>query len=282
MRGFIHHLFVPRESNNFRAKLLHNSNLLFIIAFLLVAQLLLVTIGENSPSVLGTSVHINTEELLILTNKVRVAHNLSPLVLNNDLGKAAELKAENMFAQNYWAHTSPNGTTPWYFFKQAGYTYTYAGENLARGFTKSEDIVNAWMASPTHRENMLSSNYTEIGFAIEEGELLSEDTTLVVEHFGNRETTPGDSIVVQTAGLQEPSRQTVVAAINTDSIVEKTALSKNLAVILLSFLILGFIVDMIVVKRKRIIRFVGHNIDHLFFLGSILILVLILGKGIVI
>ena len=90
-----------------------------------------------------------------------------------------------MFAKNYWAHVSPDGTTPWVFIKSAGYSYVYAGENLARGYNTSQDVVTAWMASPEHKQNMLSSNYQNVGFAIVTGNLTGEDTVLVVEMFGS-------------------------------------------------------------------------------------------------
>ena len=64
-----------------------------------------------------------------------------------------------MIAKNYWAHNAPDGASPWSFFKNVGYRYLYAGENLARDFGDSASVVNAWMNSPTHRDNLLSGRY---------------------------------------------------------------------------------------------------------------------------
>lgn len=139
---------------------------------------------------MGTSVDITSQELLLFTNQDRQKEGLSALTINNQLSQAAALKATDMFGKNYWAHNAPEGTTPWFFIKEAGYVYVYAGENLARGFNSSEDVVKAWMASPSHRENMLSKNYQDVGFAVVPGKLNGEDTVLVVEMFGGKGEVP--------------------------------------------------------------------------------------------
>src|SRR5204863_2082531 len=112
------------------------------------------------------------------------------LTISNELSRAASDKASDMFAKNYWAHNAPDGTTPWVFIKSSGYEYIYAGENLARGFTTSQSVVDAWMASPEHKENMLSKNYKNVGFAVATGNLNGEDTVLVVEMLGSTNYAP--------------------------------------------------------------------------------------------
>jgi hypothetical protein len=102
------------------------------------------------------------------------------------LSAAALAKANNMFEMQYWDHFGPNGETPWQFISAAGYTYYYAGENLAKGFTTSEGVHQAWMASPSHRENILSPNYKDIGVAILSGTLNGKNVTLVVQMFGSQ------------------------------------------------------------------------------------------------
>ena len=186
MKDFLHHLFLPRESNNHRAKLLHHSTISYIIVALFTLTFFFSFVEKNFASVLGISSNISSEELLVLVNQERQDRGLSVLALDSQLSSAANLKIQDMFANNYWAHTSPSGMSPWVFIKTAGYEYLYAGENLARGFTESRDVVKAWMESPSHRDNMLSSNYDEIGFAILPGNLTGEETVLVVEMFGRR------------------------------------------------------------------------------------------------
>ena len=104
-------------------------------------------------------------QILDLVNLDRTNHGLTSLTLNPTLNLAAQAKAEDMLAHNYFAHTSPSGATPWYWFKSLGYRYTYAGENLAEGYSDAVDLEKSWMASAPHRANILSPNYEELGLA---------------------------------------------------------------------------------------------------------------------
>src|SRR3989344_6873494 len=171
MKEFLHHLFIPRESNNYKAKLLHQTTLLLFIVFFIVGGLLLNITKTNYPTVLGISTDITSEQLITLLNQKRQENGLSTLSFSPELATAARNKANDMLSKNYWAHNSPDGVTPWVFLKEAGYNYVYAGENLARGFNNSLDVTNAWMASPTHRANVLSPNYSDVGFAVVIGNL---------------------------------------------------------------------------------------------------------------
>src|SRR4051812_20390869 len=125
MKVFLHHLFIPRSSNNHRAKLLHHQSLLWVILFLLVGQFFLRGVAPQMRGVLGAATDLSANELLLLTNQKRQAVGLKPLVLQDKLAVAAKEKGENMFALNYWAHVAPDGTQPWYFFNKAGYDYEY-------------------------------------------------------------------------------------------------------------------------------------------------------------
>lgn len=291
MREFFHNLFVPKESNNHRAKLLHNKILLFVIAIFLLSNFFLSTIKGINPEVLGTSIDISTEKLLLLTNQKRQEEGLPPLVLNDQLSQAARLKGEDMLKKNYWAHNSPDGDTPWVFFKKVGYEYIYAGENLARGFTNSDDIIKAWMASSSHKENILSQNYQEVGFAVSRGNFLGEDTTLVVEMFGNK--TPQIAVkqsnnlaknnIEVPIGPKASTQQSepLVASVKTKPLVNSGVLSWNISLFILLLFIFIFALDMIIIERKKIIRVVGHNLDHIIFLGALLTIILIFSRGII-
>lgn len=118
------------------------------------------------------------------TNKARVSEGQAPLVRNAFLDEAARLKAEDMAKNSYFAHWSPTGVSPWHWFDEAGYSYTHAGENLAVHFTDSSEVVEAWLDSPTHRANILSGNYSEIGIGTAEGKYEGYDTVFVVQMFG--------------------------------------------------------------------------------------------------
>ena len=288
MRDLLHHLFVPNANNNFRAKLLHHKNILLATLLLFFGGLFLSVIRTNYPSILGVSVDISAQKLLLLTNEQRIKNNLPPLTLNSKLSLAAGRKAEDMFVQNYWAHNSPDGKTPWVFIRGSGYNYIYAGENLARGFDTADDVVSAWMASSRHKENILSENFKEIGFAVQKGKLDGEETVLVVEEFGNE----GVIQVAQNPQNQQ-MREVSSSADNVlsqafpapniyNSFIKSLSLTASVDKIILSVFILSLLLDIIIVERKRVIRFVGHNIDHVFFLVLMMLIIGALSKGVII
>lgn len=126
---------------------------------------------------------LSQQEILDLVNLDRTRYGLSSLTLNPTLNLAALAKAEDMLSNKYFAHTSPSGATPWYWFKTMGYQYTYAGENLAEGYTDAGDLEKSWMSSPTHRANILSPYYSEVGLAI----VSYNNKNLVVQMFGSKD-----------------------------------------------------------------------------------------------
>ncbi len=188
MAHLLVHLLVPHPSNNHRAKVLHiDAFFLYVIAFL-VFQIVTSWVHTSYPDVLGYATDIRVSELLNLTNAKRQEAGLSPVSLNEKLSQAAAMKASDMFAKNYWAHTSPEGKLPWDFIIGAGYKYSVAGENLAKNFSDSSGVVEAWMVSQSHRDNLMKPSYRDIGFAVVNGVLNGEETTLVVEMFGTSPT----------------------------------------------------------------------------------------------
>jgi len=140
-----------------------------------------------------------------LANNDRLNSGASELTWSPTLEKAAKLKAEDMAANGYFAHTSPTGVTPWYWLRQADYNFVYAGENLAIDFTESENVERAWINSPTHKENIMSQNFTEIGIATVDGIYNGRNTTFVVEFFGKP---------VQVAKAKEPVEVKEVATVS--------------------------------------------------------------------
>lgn len=286
MRDFIRHFFTPHHTNNHRAKLLHSQSILVVVLFFLIGSIFVSTLETSFPQILGATVDISSEELLSYTNKKRSEKGLSPLTLDPLLTVAAHEKAQDMFENNYWAHNSPSGTTPWVFIKKSGYTYTYAGENLARGFNTSPSVVDAWMASPTHRDNMLSSSYENVGFAVVSGRLNGEDTVLVVEMLGGKNIPaiarqPDRAGEIAPASSSVQGQQNVMSAVLNKSIINSDVITQNISLVILGVFIFTFIIDMLIVKRRKIIRVVGHNTDHMLFLGALIICILLIGKGVI-
>lgn len=89
-----------------------------------------------------------------------------------------------MLRNNYFSHTSPIGLDPWHWFEKNNYTYKYAGENLAINYTSAEEEHQAWMESPTHKKNILSPNFSEIGIATATGNINGKKSLITVQEFG--------------------------------------------------------------------------------------------------
>jgi hypothetical protein len=122
--------------------------------------------------------------LVDLTNTDRAAYNLGGLTVNQKLVEAAQAKANDMANKSYFAHTSPEGIDSWHWFKEVGYDFQSAGENLAVDFSDSADVQRAWMNSPSHRDNILNGKYTEVGIATASGIYQGHPTVFVVTMFG--------------------------------------------------------------------------------------------------
>lgn len=158
--------------------------------------ILIVTLGVavNSlwptfqSAVLGYATNTSVNGLLLETNKQRAAHSVGKLALNSQLNAAAQAKANDMATRDYWSHETPEGNPPWVFITQAGYNYDSAGENLAYGFDSSSGTVTGWMNSPSHRDNLLSSTYLDVGFGIANAENYqnSGQQTVVVAMYAKR------------------------------------------------------------------------------------------------
>lgn len=177
------HIFIPHEENEYKPHFFREVSIIIILVISIF--LLGVSFGSSffiHKTVLGSSVASSV--LIDLTNNSRLAYNEVPLTINPKLQQAALLKGQDMSKYGYFAHESPTGVTPWYWFKQAGYTFLYAGENLAINFTQSNDVESAWMASPKHKENILNVNFREIGIATVDGLYQGNPTTYVVQMFG--------------------------------------------------------------------------------------------------
>jgi uncharacterized protein YkwD len=161
-------------------------------ALSLMAILTLVTfVGANLQAILWQSSDwlvstVLPATVINLTNQERSELNATPLQRNATLDAAATLKAKDMAQNEYFSHFSPAGVSPWYWFDQAGYVYAHAGENLAIHFTDSTEVVEAWMKSPMHRENIVNGKYTEIGVGTAKGTYEGYDTVYVVQLFGAR------------------------------------------------------------------------------------------------
>ncbi len=307
---WLHHFFLPHPGNNYKARLLHPSSLSILVALFLIGQFGLNFFIFFSPHVLGFASDISPERVIELTNQKRLESGLPPLRYNQTLTLAALAKAGDMFAFDYWSHISPSGRDPWVFFNEAGYDYLHAGENLARDFYTNEAVVEAWMASPTHRENILSGKYEEIGLAVVNGTLEGVETTLVVQLFGTPtpapapETSPlpitpvealevssrlGEASATQEATASSPTTPIppTTTALTQASGEERSNppllspffLTKILAILLMGILFGVFVFDWILIHRKKVTRLSGRNLAHLALIGTLLLAALFTQQG---
>jgi hypothetical protein len=265
-----------------------------LIAFYLFNHSLIKFIGVIKPGILGYSSEITVQKVIDQTNQKRQELGLSPLKYNSLLSESATKKAQDMFSNNYWAHTSPTGTTPWDFFKSVGYKYSVAGENLARDFYDTDSLMKAWMNSPTHRDNIVNSKYQEIGIGVVNGTLGGVKTTLVVQHFGtpliavlpeSQEKIPEKKIEKQeeviTPEVPEAISlpQTPEVLSQEKKLVNPLLLNKIISLILFSLIITVLFIDGFVTLKNNHHRLTGSNIGHIGFLFMILLLIITSQQG---
>ena len=110
----------------------------------------------------ANKVEVSQSKIVLLTNLQRK----TTLTIDPDLTVIAQRRANDMAAQGYFSHVSPQGKRAWDFMKDAKYTYLSAGENLALNYKTDKSIVNAWMKSPGHKKNIVNANYNRIGIGI--------------------------------------------------------------------------------------------------------------------
>lgn len=189
----LHHYFIPCEANGHKPHFVRHGALHFFSGLITASKIfVLALLFITFPSAAEFST-VTSSRIIELTNKARSEAGLPVLMHSAILDKAAALKAQDMLNNNYFAHNSPDGIKPWEWFKQAGYNYTYAGENLAMNFSEAEEAMEAWLKSPTHKANIMNNNYDEIGIAVAIGKIDGRETTIVVQHFGKSYISPEES-----------------------------------------------------------------------------------------
>lgn len=310
----LYHFVFPRHTNNFKAKLLHSSSIFLIAVFLIVYQLILNAVPFTGLKILGYAANIPPSEVVRITNEKRALEGVPALKYSSVLEQAARAKGEDMLANDYWAHVAPDGTEPWVFFTSAGYSYRYAGENLARDFTNPSSAVDAWLASPSHRENLLSKKYREIGVAVVEGDLAGVDTTIIVQLFGTALGDTSEQIPVAQAQAPTPTPTTAPtltpsvtqaptptqvpviaqvspvppAGVSGQPAAEPSAFqvlispfqtTRDISVAVTLILLGVLVIDGVVVARRNIKRIGGRTFAHLAFLGMVLVIILIARAG---
>lgn len=102
-------------------------------------------------------------EVIRLVNEIRQQNGLKTLTENWELSRVARYKSQDMLDHRYFSHTSPTYGSPFQMLKAFGLSYRTAGENIAKGYSSPQAVVNGWMNSSGHRANILNASYTQIG-----------------------------------------------------------------------------------------------------------------------
>ena len=298
----ISNLFHPSSKNNHKPRILHTEAIFYFILIVLASFTLLKTIKffpGIGQTILGYASNITPEDVILQTNEVRASSGLGGLTLSDELSQAALAKGQDMFADQYWSHTAPDGTEPWSFIEASGYKYKVAGENLARDFMNTSDMVSAWMASPTHKANLMNSKFQEIGIAVIDGKLTGFETTLVVQMFG----TPG--VKTQVAVAPKTTEKVAVEEVLGDEevIMEESIpviedmvspmtfresvlmtplqLTKAFFLAVIVLVVMTLVYDTFVVGSKKAAHVVNKNIGHLMVFGAVAFMLIFFKGGMV-
>lgn len=298
---------VPHEHNNHHPYLIRHESL-FAVTFIILAVQFFSFSTLTSAHVLGYGSDVNKDSLITLTNQERTSRGLGTLKENSALDQSATLKGQDMFAKDYWAHFAPDGTSPWFFFKQVTYNYTWAGENLARDFSTSAGVIAGWMASQGHRDNMLNPNFKDIGISVQNGTLQGEQTTLVVEHLGqtndlttsatsgssgskasttkatgakleesypiaeNKSSQPTTSTDVTK--VKESIASAVTGGFNINTFWQSLGLGQKTTVVLLAILFFLFVFDSVILFRKNKVHNHSQSLLHASVLAVLIIAII--------
>jgi len=284
--------FIPHERNDYKPHILRSKATIFILGIVVAAEILfLIQIFVIFPNA-SFFAEVIQSVLIQDTNVNRLAHNLTDLKINSLLTQAAQLKADDMAANGYFAHTSPKGITPWYWFQKVGYNYSFAGENLAINFSDSQDAVNAWMNSPSHRANILNANFTDIGIGITQGIYQNKQTIFIVQMFGKpaavvvsapiaEEPAATKSVAAKPAAeksVAENQTQNVKAEINSNSnpivavVVSPNARTKYIYFIILAVILLALILNVFIKIKFQHPRLIMNAAVLIIIINSVLIL----------
>lgn len=274
--------FLPHKDTHKKAHLISIEGLTIYILIFILLQVGFSVVGYSKPGVLGISGNIDQKKLIELTNIERQKKGLNPVTENSALDNAAALKAQNMFAENYWAHFAPSGKTPWDFILSSGYKFTFAGENLAKNFYKSDDVVVAWMNSPTHRDNLLNSKYKEIGIAVVDGTLNGQQTTLVVQMFGTTDmlaaarppavevqgkqiAVPKEDLTKPVLEAHAPASVAVVPVIK--PLIDPFQVYKWGGYSIIALITVLLSIDIWLLRKRGVLRFSSHHFAHMALLS---------------
>lgn len=219
-------IFLPVPENKYQAYLLRQIVLIPLVFLLIISNLVGIYSSRKNQKIQGVQTDLSPSQVISLTNLERTKAGVRPLQPNELLSLAAQKKADSMIETGVFEHyyeSQGELINPWQFILDSGYEYYHAGENLGRGFSEADTLVEAWIDSPTHKENLLNPDYTEIGVAVVQGPYLEkEETTLVVQLFATpvsavlldnnvRPANPGDISIAPLLDQKQSWAQSLIS-----------------------------------------------------------------------
>lgn len=202
----------------------------------LISLVFTMIMTMSSPSKLYAA-NYNEEQVIAITNQNRKSQNIGLLAVDAKLMQAAINKAQHMFDEQYWSHYGPGGETPWQFITAQGYSYVYAGENLAKNFSSLEAMNSSLLNSPEHRGNILDPQYDEIGVAVMDGVLAGENVTIVVQMFASETPVPEPKVPpkvvepiekTETVPVPQKAEENVPSTVSLENVVKERTITEDL------------------------------------------------------
>lgn len=252
----VSHYFVPSAHNAYRPYILRREWIGMFLLVVLVAEGLFVTDRIMREGERDSLAAVGAYEVIALTNEERADARLAALSENSRLSSAAAAKARDMAARGYFSHVDPDGREPWGWIIASGYRYQYAGENLAVRFEDSSDVVRAWMASPTHRANIIKPQYTEIGVGTADGMYEGRSATYVVQYLAAPATYEdyGATAVAQSASSLFQYTGRTMERLLSDPKLAATAVLAAAATLLLLALASTFFIHLQIQSGPELVR----------------------------
>ncbi|MBP7134320.1 hypothetical protein KBA73_03825 [Patescibacteria group bacterium] len=206
--------FIPHRANKYHPHILHTKHaiwtslaFLFLKIAVIVFALLIPLEAYVSPDVLARQ----GAQIIALTNQTRREQGLPALETRSTLSASAQMRADDMVEKKYFSHLSPDGHRLAYFLSRSGYHYSTAGENLAMGFSEANEVMTAWMKSPTHYANLIDPEYREFGVGLEGGIYDEKPTVFIAQHFGApQEVIPKEPVRTPPKEINTPHSEPVI------------------------------------------------------------------------
>ena len=214
MTAWLKKYFIPHAGNGHKPHILRGESMVIIIASVLIIELFFLTGTLVIGPKLKFTGSVLPAVLMEMTNEERKSGGVETLKPNDILSAAAMEKAADMAEKGYFSHRSPEGLDPWYWLDKAGYEYSYAGENLAVNFNDSKDVVNAWMRSESHKDNIMKSSFSDMGIGVARGVYKGKEAVFVVQFFASPRITPHENVNI----LPSASAAAKSEAINEESL----------------------------------------------------------------